>query len=123
MSKTQKLLEELIEVHKETNKSIQALQTNLQPKWESLDGCIATINSLESYITNDVYSKEETIKMINKEYDYKKEYEECLRKNEDLLYLVEKYCKYRDKYDVIRVFKEISEQYVMLKVKNERKKN
>ena len=55
-------------------------------------------------------------KEINKEYDYRKEYERCSKENNDLLQMVEKYCRYEDKYEVLNIFDEINKNYVVGKV-------
>ena len=44
--------------------------------------------------------------------DYRKEYERCTKENNDLLQMVEKYCRYEDKYEVLNIFDEINKNYV-----------
>lgn len=114
MLKITKLLEVLIATQKEINKSIKELKEDVKPQWDKI-----TINSKEISIINNqltnlesnVYTKKETVEAINREYDYRKEYEECEDENYALLELIEKYCKYDNKYRVIDLFKEINQKY------------
>lgn len=116
MLKITKLLELLIATQKEINKSIKELKEDIKPKFDTISinadriGCISdNFSKLES----SIYSKEETVEAINKEYDYRKEYEEFKDENYDLLELIEKYCKYDNKYKVLDIFKEINDKYLV----------
>ena len=116
MLKITKLLELLIATQKEINKSIKELKEDIKPKWTTIStntDRIISISSTLNDLQSNVYTKEETVKAINKEYDYRKEYEECKDENYDLLKLIEKYCKYDNKYKVLDIFKEISEKYLV----------
>ena len=116
MLKITKLLKLLIATQKEINKSIKELKEDLKPKLTTIStntDRIISISSTLNDLQSNVYTKEETIKTINKEYDYRKEYEECKDENYALLELIEKYCKYDNKYRVIDLFKEIDNQYLV----------
>lgn len=116
MLKITKLLKLLIATQKEINKSIKELKEDIKPKWTTIStntDRIISISSTLNDLQSNVYTKEETIKTINKEYDYRKEYEECKDENYALLELIEKYCKYDNKYRVIDLFKEIDNQYLV----------
>lgn len=116
MLKIKQLLQSLIEVQKQINKSIKELKEEISPQitmastnFEKTNLVVDKLNRLET----NVYSKEETVKAINKEYDYRKEYEECQDENNALLQLIEKYCKYNDKYEVLDLFKRIDNEYLI----------
>lgn len=116
MFKIIKSLEILIATQKEINKSIKDLRADLKPQWDKIaidSNEISIINNQLSNIESNIYTKEETVKTINKEYNYRKEYEECKDENYALLELIEKYCKYNDKYKVLDLFKEINDKYIV----------
>lgn len=116
MLKITKLLEVLIATQKEINESIKELKEDIKPQWDKIstnaDGIRIINNQLNNLETN-VYTKEETVKTINKEYDYRESYNECKDENYALLKLIEKYCKYKDKYQVIDLFNEIEKEYLV----------
>lgn len=116
--KIKDLLKILIETQKQINKSIQELKQDMKPKFTTISinsDRISCISDNLSKLENNIYSKEETVKAINKEYDYRKEYEECKDENYYLLELIEKYCKYDDKYEMLNIFKEIDNKYLVEK--------
>lgn len=122
MLKIKELIKSFIETQNKINANLEGLREDLKPKWDSikttgdmLNACI-TVGKLDSYIESNIYTKEQTIEAINKEYDYRKEYERCSKENNDLLQMVEKYCKYENKYEVIKIFDEINKNYVVEKV-------
>lgn len=105
---TQKSINEnLIKISKELEKTVDTITVDSN----KLSTCMCTIDRLDSMIETNVYTKKQTVEAINKEIDYKNEYEKCLKKNEPLLRLVEKYCKYKDKYEVINYFYAIDLSY------------
>lgn len=116
MLKITKLLELLIATQEEINKSIKELKEEIKPKFDSIsinaDKITSIYNNLENFKSN-IYTQEETIKAINKEYDYRKEYEKCKDENYNLLELIERYCKYDNKYKILDIFKEINEKYLV----------
>lgn len=116
MLKIKQLLQSLIEVQKQINKSIKELKEEIKPKFDNVSISADRINCISSNLEElkyNIYSKEETVKAINKEYDYRKEYEECQDENNALLQLIEKYCKYNDKYEVLDLFKRIDNEYLI----------
>lgn len=118
MLKIKKLLEAFIATQKEINKSIKELKEDIKPKWDRITTNTDKIFSVSNTLTNlesNVYTKEETVKAINKEYDYRKEYEVCKDENYALLELIEKYCKYDNKYEVLDIFTEIDNEYLVEK--------
>lgn len=118
MLKITKSLELLIATQKEINKSIKDLREDLKPQWDEItmnSNRISIINNQLANLESNIYTKEETIKTINKEYDYRKEYEECKEENYALLELIEKYCKYDNKYKVLDIFEEINSKYLIEK--------
>ena len=123
MLKIKELFKSFIETQKQINESIKGLREDLKPKLDEIrisagkiEVCDLTVNRLDNYIESKIYTKEETIEAINKECDYRKEYERCSKENNGLLQMVEKYCKYENKYEVIKIFDEIKENYVVEKV-------
>lgn len=118
MFKITKSLELLITTQKEINKSIKDLREDLKPQWDKItidSKEISIINNQLANLESNIYTKEETVKTINKEYDYRKEYEECKEENYALLELIEKYCKYDNKYKVLDIFEEINSKYLIEK--------
>lgn len=118
MLKITKLLESLIATQKEINKSIKELKEDLKPQCDKIAADRETITVINKQLTNiesNIYTKEETVKTINKECDYRKEYEECKDENYALLELIEKYCKYDNKYKVLDIFEEINSKYLIEK--------
>ena len=123
MLKIKELFKSFIETQKQINESIKGLREDLKPKLDEirisadkLKVCDLTVSRLDNYIVSNIYTKEETIETINKECDYRKEYERCSKENDDLLQMVEKYCRYEDKYEVLKIFDEINKNYVVEKV-------
>ena len=118
MLRITKLLESLIETQKEINRSIKELKEDIKPKFDTISisaDRITCISDSLSKLENNIYTKEDTIKAINKECDYRKEYEECKDENYALLELIEKYCKYDNKYKVLDIFEEINSKYLIEK--------
>lgn len=118
MLRITKLLESLIETQKEINRSIKELREDIKPQLNKItidSNKISIIDNQLANLESNIYTKEETIKTINKEYDYRKEYEECKDKNYALLELIEKYCKYDNKYKVLDIFEEINSKYLIEK--------
>lgn len=125
MLKIKKLLESFIETQKQINESLKGLREDLKPKLDKirisadkLNTCSITVDRLDNYIASNIYTKDETVETINKEYDYRKEYERCSKENNDLLQLVEKYFRYEDKYEALKIFDEINKNFVVQKVEN-----
>lgn len=123
MLKIKELFNSFIETQNQINENLKGLREDLKPKldkiritFDKLDTCSSVVNRLDNYIESNVYTKDATVEVINKEYDYRKEYERCSKENNDLLQMIEKYCKYENKYEVIKIFDEISENYVVEKV-------
>lgn len=107
--KIKELLQILIETQKQINKSIKELKEDMKPKFDEISINTDRISNME----RNVYTKEETVKAINKEYDYRKEYEECQDENNALLQLIEEYCKYNNKYELIDLFLKINDEYLI----------
>lgn len=72
---------------------------------------ISDLATSQYEIKTNIYTKEQTVEQINKEYDYRKRYEECEKENEDILYLIQDYFNYKDKYQVLDLFDEINKKY------------
>ena len=85
------------------------------------------INYIENRIDNTISQKtmeEYVSETIDKELLYNKDYERCFKTNSDLLELIESYCKYEDKYEVIELFDKINSTYnVTNKLKPNKNKN
>ena len=116
MLRITKLLESLIATQKEINRSIKELREDIKPQLNKItidSNKISIIDNQLANLESNVYTKEETVKTINKEYDYREEYEECKDENYALLELIEKYCKYDNKYKVLDLFKEINDKYIV----------
>lgn len=114
MFKITKLLELLIATQKEINRSLKELREDVKPKFDNISMNANKINFVSDKLDDlrrNVYTQEETVKAINKEYDYRKEYELCEDENNALLELIEEYCKYDDKYKVLELYREINSKY------------
>lgn len=118
MLKKKELLKSLIETQKQINESLKSLKEDLKPQLstmkingEKLATCNITVNKLDNYIETNVYNKEQTINAINKECDYREQFKECDEKNPALLNLIEDYCKFENKYEIIDLFRRIDRQY------------
>ena len=118
MKKIKELFKNFIETQIQINESLKGLREDLKPKLDkitingnTITSCQLTVDRLDNYIESNIYSKEQTVETINKEFDYRKEYERCLETNAVLLEMIEKYCKYDDKYEVLKLFELIDEQY------------
>ena len=116
MLKIKELFKNFIETQNQINESLKGLREDLKPKLDkitingnTITSCQLTVDRLDDYIESNIYSKEQTVEAINKEYDYRKEYEKCLKINAVLLEMIEKYCKYDDKYEVLKLFELIYE--------------
>ncbi len=123
MLKIKELLKSFIETQNQINESLKGLREDLKPKLDEirittdkLNTCSYIVDRLENCYESNIYTKDATIEAINKEYDYRKEYERCSKENDDLLQMVEKYCRYKDKYEVLKIFDEINKNYVVEKV-------
>lgn len=118
MLKITKLLEVLIATQKEINKSIKELREDIKPQWNEISisaDKISCISTELSKLETNIYTKEETVKAINKECDYREKYEECKEENYALLELIEKYCKCDNKYKALDMFEEINDRYLVEK--------
>ena len=116
--KIKELLKSLIETQKEVKTELQLLNKNLKPQLDTikingdkLTTCNITVDRLDNYIGTNIYSKEQTVEAINKEYDYRQNFKECDEKNPALLNLIQDYCKFEDKYEIIDLFRRIDSQY------------
>lgn len=118
MKKIKELFKNFIETQNQINESLKGLREDLKPKLDTITineniikSCQIAVDRLDNCIESNIYSKEQTVEVINKEYDYRKEYEKCLKINAVLLEMIEKYCKYDDKYEVLKLFELIDERY------------
>ena len=118
MLKIKELFKNFIETQNQINESLKGLREDLKPKLDkitingnTITSCQLTVDRLDNYIESNIYSKEQTIEAINKECDYRKEYEKCLKENAGLLRMIETYCKYEDKYEILKIFEVIGEEY------------
>lgn len=108
--KIKELLKTLIETQKQINESLK----DLKSKTITWDKTGITVNRMEARIgafETNVYNKEQTVQAINKEITYRQDYEIWKEEGSDLVDLVEKYCKYNNKYEAIDLFKEIDKEY------------
>ena len=109
----------LIENQKDTNSQLKNLNEKLDGGIGKLtiDGnnsiwsTVSNIDTTLSKIETNVYNKEQTVDVINKEYTYRKDYERVYNEDSDLLNFIETYCKYDDKYEVIELFDKIKCKY------------
>lgn len=124
MLKIKELLKEFIETQKNINTSIKELREDLKPQIDTiklnsdkLTTYGLTIDRLDNCIKTNIYTKEQTVETINKECDYRENFKECDEKNPDLLNLIESYCKFDNKYEIIDLFRKIDSQYEVKKRK------
>ena len=119
MLKIKELLKDLIETQKQINKNIEKLNETKNNESQKLYSTISAIDRLDNCITTNIYTKDQTIETINKEYDYRKKLEECENNNKDLLEMITKYCKYNDKYEILEIFSRIDNEYLVEKIEEE----
>jgi len=84
------------------------------------------ISYIEDKFNNTVSPKtmeEYVSETINKELLYNKDYQRCHETNPDLLTLIESYCKYENKYEVIELFDKINSTYDVTNKLKSNKKN
>ena len=117
MLKISKILTALVESQNNINKNLLEINKNMletvAPKFrENWKELTITANRLSEFGTN-IYTKEQTVETINKEYDYRKDYEKCRESNSALLDMIEQYFKYKDKYEVIQLFNKIDSEYIV----------
>lgn len=121
MLKIKESFKSFIETQNQINESLKGLREDLKPKLNTIDGLKTysiRVDRLDNYIESNLYTKEETIETINKEYDYREKYKKCQQENADLLHLIETYFKYNDKYEVLNIFDDINRRYVVEKVED-----
>lgn len=113
-----KLFKELINMLKNINENLKRINESINIKNATTSAKIGDLGIKVSNLTvsatelqTNIYSKKETIEQINKEYDYRKRYEECEKENDDILYLIQDYFNYKDKYQVLDLFDEINKKY------------
>ena len=116
MLKIKGLLKDLIETQKQINENIKKLNETKMKITDKLNTTSCIIDKLDTCITTNIYTKDQTTEMINKEYDYRKKLEECETKNKDLLELIAKYGKYNDKYEVLEMFSKMDAEYIVTKL-------
>lgn len=109
--KIKELLKLLIETQKQINGSLRDLREDLKLQTSTWAKTTMTVDRLDTCITSNVYDKEQTVAAINKEYDYRENFKECDEKNPALLNLIEDYCKFENKYEIIDLFRVIDSQY------------
>lgn len=90
------------------NASCEEKKSKKMKKEELLKSLIETQKQINESL-KDLKSK--TIEAINKEIDYRQDYETWKSEESALVDLVEKYCKYNNKYEAIDLFKEIDKEY------------
>lgn len=119
MLKIKELLKDFIETQKQINESIKALKETKDFENNKLSSTICTVNRLDTAITTNIYTKEQTIEAINMEMDYKKNLEKAQQEYPDLLELIEtistNYPR-MDKYGILDTAKMFSDSYKVEKV-------
>lgn len=115
MRKTNQILNLLVKNQNEINKSIKELNETLKTQVKDTSKTINIMNGkiydISNSIENSMFSKEETIKTINREYDYRKEYERYEEKNYELLKFIERYFGHKNKFERLELFEEIERNY------------
>lgn len=77
MLKIKELLKDLIESQNKINTSLKELRDDLNPQMSKLATTTIKLDRLENCIETNVYNKEQTVKAINKECDYREQFKEC----------------------------------------------
>lgn len=122
MLKIKELLRELqvlVETQIQINKSLKDLKEGLNPAIKTISLNTDKIGYVTSCLETNIYTKEQTIETINKECDYRQKYAEYKSRNADLLEMIEKYCKYISKYEVLDIFDKLDKEYVLTKITTE----
>lgn len=120
--KIKELLQVFIETKKTNNTLLKAVSEELKDINASLNKTVDTVNYKISSISNmcsDLYTKKESMDVINKELDYREDLKKCKEENPDLLEFINKYCKPHDKYDAIEIYNVINKDYNIFKIKRE----
>lgn len=119
MLKIKELLKDFIETQKQINESIKALKETKDFENNKLSSTICTVNRLDTAITTNIYTKEQTIEAINMEMDYKERLKKVQKQCPELLELIEiistNYAK-MDKYAILNTTEMFSEKYKVEKV-------
>ena len=119
MLKIKELLKDFIETQKQINESIKALKETKDFENNKLSSTICTVNRLDTAITTNVYTKEQTIEAINMEIDYKEKLEKMQKECPELLELIEDISKNyanMDKYGILDTAIMFSNHYRVEKV-------
>ena len=119
MLKIKELLKDFIETQKQINESIKALKETKDFENNKLNSTFCTINRLDTAITTNIYTKEQTIEAINKEMDYKERLEKVQKECPELLGLIETISKNyanMDKYRILDTTEMFSKEYKVEKV-------
>lgn len=116
--KIKDLIQVLIETQKQINRSLKDLNENLVNKNNEINSKIISIDKSLSAIQTNVYNKEETVKIINKEMDYNKRLEKAKKDFPELLELIDcistSYAK-MDKYGILDTAEMFSASYEIKK--------
>ena len=115
MFKIKELMKDLIKTQNEINESLKRLYEIKIDSEAKIHSTYDTVNRMDNAITTNIYTKEETMNQINKELDYRQKFIECEKKNKNLLEMIEKYCKYKDKYEILDIFLKIDKEYIVEK--------
>ena len=110
MLKIKELLKSLIETQKQINESLKDLKSQTTT-WTKTGITVDRMEARIGAFETNVYNKEQTVKAINKECDYRENFKECDEKNSALLNLIQDYCKFENKYEIIKLFRMIDAQY------------
>ena len=121
MLKIKELLKSLIETQKQINESLKGLKEDLKPKYEGLTATTCRIDTLENCLETNVYTKDETVKAINKEIDYKNRLEKMEKECPELLQLIEIISTHyanMDKYNILATAETFSSAYEVKRREN-----
>lgn len=119
MLKIKELLKDLIETQKEINKNLEKLNKRKNEINSELDGIRLGFNDINSCITHNIYTKEETKNEIVKELEYREQLKKVQENNPDLLEFIEtistNYAN-MDKYTLLDTVEMFANEYIVKKI-------
>lgn len=119
MLKIKELLKDLIETQKEINKNLEELNKRKNEMNSELDAIKLGFCDINSSITHNIYTKEETQNEIVKELEYREQLKKVQENNPDLLEFVETIStnySNMDKYALLDTVEMFASEYIVKKI-------
>ena len=118
MLKIKELLKDLIETQNQINKNLEELNKRKNETDSELCSIKLDLTNINSSITHNIYTKEETQNEIVKELEYREQLKKVQENNPDLLEFIEtistNYAN-MDKYTLLDTVEMFAEKYIVKK--------